>query len=149
MAENWVFTHAMDNLAAGNIAVGVNSFRVALLSTLPAAAVQDTANVWGDISSNELAAGGGYTAGGQAITLTHAIYVTGGVHRAVVSGPPNSQWASATFSAVGAVVYRSDGTNLYLTNLVDFGGVKTSSGGTFQITWDSVNGVFYLGNTPF
>lgn len=149
MSQNWVFTRAMDNMAAGNISIGVNSFKVALLASLPTTGVQDTANVWSDISSFELASGNGYTTGGQAIALSHAVYTTGGVHRSVVSGPANSQWTSASFTASGAAVYRSDGSNLYLLTLIDFGGAKTSSGGTFQITWDATNGVYYLGNTPF
>jgi hypothetical protein len=142
-----MFTHGMDNIHAGNIQIGVNSFKVALLATLPATTTQDTANVWGDISGNE-AAGPGYTAGGAAIALTHSISTTGGVHRGQVMGPTNTQWLAATFSAVGAVVYRSDGASQYVAALIDFGGTKTSSGGTFQINWDSVNGVWYAGNTP-
>jgi hypothetical protein len=148
MAQNWIFTKALDNLNAGNIAVGVNTFKVALLTALPALGVQDTANVWTDISAGELAAAGGYTTGGQTIALTHAVYTTGGVHRSVVSGPANSTWAAATFSAACAVIYRSDGANNYVVALIDFAGIKTSSGGPFVITWDSVNGVYYSGNTP-
>ena len=68
---------------------------------------------------------------------SHATYLIGGVHRCVVSGPANTQWPSATFSAAAAIIYRSDGANLYVIAQIDFGGVKTSSGGTFQITWDA------------
>src|SRR4029077_7806633 len=109
--------------------------------------VQDTGNVWADISALE-AAGAGYAAGGGSISLSHPPYLTGGVHRCVVYGPVSTSWPAATISAAGAAIYRSDGSNLYLVSLVDFGGVKTSSGGTFQITWDAVNGVFYSANVP-
>jgi hypothetical protein len=121
---------------------------VALLTALPATTVQDTANVWTDVSGTEVASGGGYTTGGQTINLSHAIYTTGGVHRSVVSGPANSTWAAATFAAAAAVIYRSDGTSNYVVALIDFGGSKTSSGGSFVITWDATNGVWYAGNTP-
>jgi hypothetical protein len=143
-----VFTKAMDNMNAGNVVPGVNSFKVALLASLPALTVQDSANVWGDVSSLEIAAAGGYTAGGAAVSLSHAVYTTGGVHRSVVAGPANTQWAAASFTAVAAIVYRSDGATNYVVALFDFGGSKTSSGGTFQITWDSTNGLYYAGNTP-
>ncbi len=146
MASNLIFTRALDNMAAGNIAVGTNSFKVALLTAVSAA--QDTANVWADVSSSEVAAGGGYTAGGLSIALSHATYLTGGVHRCVISGPANTQWPAASFSAAAAIIYRSDGANLYVIAQIDFGGTKTSSGGTFQITWDATNGVWYAGNTP-
>jgi hypothetical protein len=148
MAQNLIFTKALDNMAAGNIAVGTNSFKVALLTAVPVAASQDTAAVWADVSSTEVASGNGYTTGGASIALSHAIYTSGGVHRSVVSGPANTQWPAATFSAAAAIVYRSDGSNNYVIAQIDFGGTKTSSGGTFQITWDSVNGIWYAGNTP-
>jgi hypothetical protein len=149
VGQNWMYTRGMDNIHAGNVVVGVNSFKVALLTTLPAAGSQDTASVWSDVSATEVAAGGGYASGGIPIPLSHTVYTSGGVHRSVVTGPANSQWASAVFSAAAAVIYRSDGVNNYVVALIDFGGVKTSSGGTFQITWDATNGVWYAGNTPF
>jgi hypothetical protein len=148
MAQNWIFTNALDAMNAGNIAIGVNSFKVALLTALPATTVQDSAIVWSALSGTEVASGGGYTTGGNSIALSHAVYTTGGVHRSVVSGPANSTWPAATFSAACAVIYRSDGATNYVVALIDFGGVKTSSGGSFVITWDAINGVYYAGNTP-
>jgi hypothetical protein len=148
VAQNWVFTKGLDNVNAGNISIGVNTFKVALLTALPAGGVQDTANVWTDVSGSEVASGGGYTTGGQTIALSHSVYTTGGVHRSTVNGPSNTTWTSATFAAACAVVYRSDGAANYVLALVDFGGTKTSSGGSFVITWDATNGVYYLTNTP-
>jgi len=148
MGQSWMFTKGLDNINSGSIAIGVNSFKVALLASLPATTVQDTAGVYSEVSSLEVASGNGYTTGGQSITLTHQTYTTGGQHRGAVMGPASSIWAAANFSAAGAIVYRSDGANLYLAALVDFGGVKTASGGSFQINWDATNGIWYSSNTP-
>ena len=88
--------------------------------------------------------GTGYTAGGATLaskTVTQDNTLNAGKFDAA-----DVSWATATITARAAVLYKSRGGAASADELVayiDFGSDKTSSGGTFLITWDA-NGIFYL-----
>ena len=55
--------------------------------------------------------------------------------------------ASTSITASGAVIYRSGGTDpedCTLIQFVDFGSNQSSSNGTFQITWNSTEGILNI-----
>ena len=81
-------------------------------------------------TSNEVASGGGYTAGGE--TLTNASVVENGTSGCFDSDDP--EWTSATFTARGALIYNdTDGDRAIA--VLDFGGDFTVAGGTFKIVF--------------
>lgn len=77
--------------------------------------------------------GVGYTAGGNTLTgFSPTAHATGG--RLDFA---NSAWATATISAVGAVIYNSSKANRVL-GVYDFGGTITSTAATFTATMPAV-----------
>lgn len=89
-----------------------------------------THNVYSDISANELATSGGYTAGGAALAskaVTQA--ATTKFDAADIS------WTSATFTAYHAALYDDSHATNDLIASIDFGGAQAVSSGTFTIQW--------------
>lgn len=88
--------------------------------------------------TNEVAATGGYTAGGNTLTTCTSTY-TGATNKLMLDADDTS-WSTSTITARTAVVYDSTpGTDAtrplvcYQQSDVDI----ISSGGTFQITWSA------------
>ena len=90
-----------------------------------------TDNVWADVSANELAAGNGYTAGGeilanQAVTQTATTKFDG----------DDIDWTTATFTAYHAVIYNDSLPNKDLIASIDFGAAKSVvTPNTFTLHW--------------
>lgn len=80
-------------------------------------------------TSNEVATGGGYTAGGNTLTVSVLPTSTGNV--AFLSFA-NSSWSNATITAAGALIYNNSKANSAVASL-SFGGDKTSTSGTFTV----------------
>jgi hypothetical protein len=94
------------------------------------------ANTDGYITANEVASGGGYTTGGNAlVSTTVEENSTSGVFDA-----DDPEWTSATFTARGALIYNktlgdaSSNTRGAIA-VLDFGGDFTVAGGTFKIVF--------------
>jgi hypothetical protein len=90
----------------------------------------------GYITANEVANGGGYTTGGNAlVSTTVEENSTSGVFDA-----DDPEWTSATFTARGALIYNktlgdaSSNTRGAIA-VLDFGGDFTVAGGTFKIVF--------------
>ena len=86
-------------------------------------------------TSGEVTAGGGYTAGGNNLTLSLAPTNTGNV--AFLSFA-NSSWANATITAAGALIYNNTNANSAVAAL-SFGGDKTSTSGTFTVIFPTAD----------
>lgn len=88
--------------------------------------------------TNEVAAGGGYTAGGNTIGSV-GVTVTAGTHVVNITGA-NGSWPASTFTARYAVLYDStpatDATRPLIL-FVDFGADQSPSNGTLSVTWDA------------
>lgn len=99
---------------------------------------QDLDDFFNDVSASELAASGGYTAGG--VTLTTKTLTYDSTSNEARLDADDASWTSATFSSYFAVTYTTTGgtsaTNP-LMGYVDFGGVETVTSGTFTIVWDA------------
>jgi hypothetical protein len=90
----------------------------------------------GYITANEVASGGGYTTGGNAlVSTTVEENSTSGVFDA-----DDPEWTNATFTARGALIYNktlgdaSSNTRGAIA-VLDFGGDFTVAGGTFKIVF--------------
>ncbi len=89
---------------------------------------------YADITS-EVAAGGGYTTGGNALankTVTEAARVT-------TLDADDVEWAAASFTAHGAILYdatTAGAANQKLICFIDFGQDYTCTNGTFKIAFD-------------
>jgi len=89
--------------------------------------VYDTAN---EISSS----GTNYTTGGNNLTNV-AITVDG---TTAIFDADNVTFANATISAQAALLYNSNNSNSAIA-VLDFGGVKTSTNGTFELQFPTAN----------
>lgn len=85
-------------------------------------------------ATNEVPPSGSYVAGGG--TLANISPTTSGT--TAFPSFANFSWTSATINAYGAMIYNSTPTHTY-TNpsviILDFGGLKSSVAGTFQIVF--------------
>ena len=137
MATSTLFYNFKEVMLQGKINLTGDTINVALVTAAP---TDFTKTQWSDISSTDVAAGGGYSAGGQALVGTLSISGT----KSVFMGPTTTSWINTTAAAVGAIIYDNSTTPKYLIAYIDFGGTKYSSNGTFTITWDNTNGIFYF-----
>jgi hypothetical protein len=93
-------------------------------------------------TSNEVAAGGGYTAGGN--TLSGATVTLTGTTAFVDFS--DTSWSTATITARGALIYNSSKSNKAVA-VLDFGSDKISTGGTFTIQFpvnDATNAIIRI-----
>lgn len=99
---------------------------------------QDTHDYFDDVSSNEVAATGGYSAGGNTLANKTITYDSG--TNVIKLDADDVTWSTSTITARYAVVYdASPATNATrpLIGYVDFGSDQSSTNGNFTITWDS------------
>jgi hypothetical protein len=81
--------------------------------------------------SNEVANGNGYTTGGATLT---GFTVDLDNDTAVLTFDSPIQWASATFTARGALIYNSTLAGKNAVMVLDFGADYTATNGNFTIT---------------
>ena len=105
-----------------------------LLTTSTYTPSQDNHDYHSDIT-NELAAAGNYSTGGEIMTTT----TVGATARVTTFDATDTQWTSASFTARYAVIYDytggSSATNA-LVGYIDFGEDKTVENGTFKLAWN-------------
>ena len=125
-----IYNSFHEDLARGNIDLDTNTFKM-LLVTSTYTPNKDTHADRADVT-NEVAASGGYTAGGKTVTCTVAR--DNANDRTTLTFAAES-WANSTITAAGAVVYKSTGTaaNDLLVFYNDFGGDVTTSNTTFSV----------------
>jgi len=120
------------NSSGGNVfklALYTNSASPTKSTTVYAAPADGTAN---PTSTNEVTSTGtNYTTGGNSLTnVTPALSTD-----TAVCDFSDTNWSSATITARGALIYNSNATpdNEQAVCVLDFGGDKTCTGGTFTI----------------
>ena len=118
------------------INAGSDTWKIALSNRTPVVA-SDT----GLASAVEISAGNGYTAGGNAATVSSSSQ-TGGTYKLVLNSP--STW-TATGGSIGpfeyAILY--DATTDNLIGYWDYGSAVTlSTGESFSVVLDGTSGVF-------
>jgi hypothetical protein len=92
---------------------------------------------YADVSAQEVASGGGYTTGGQAIANRTTSYNTS-TDTFSLLGDDLSWGPGATFDTAYGIIYEMTGTNKWLWALLNFAGTVSISSGIFQIDWASV-----------
>jgi hypothetical protein len=93
------------------------------------------ANTTAYATANEISASGtNYTTGGNALTNV-AISVDG---TTAIFDADNVTFANATISAQAALLYNANNSNSAIA-ILDFGGVKTSTNGTFELQFPTAN----------
>ena len=94
-------------------------------------------------TANEISSSGtNYTTGGE--TLTSVTISTDGT--TAIFDADNVSWANATLSAQAALIYNANNSNSSIA-VLDFGGVKTSTNGTFELQFpnaDATNGLIRI-----
>jgi len=146
-ADAWkVYGEAVEAIAEGGIDLDTDNFRMALV-TSSYTPNQNTHATWADVSAAEVAAGGGYSTGGQAVTVDSSAN-TNLVYTWDIS---DHAWTSSTITAKYAVIVRSaNGTSLQSTDLLvcysdleNGGGSLSTTNGTFTVSI-SGSGVFTI-----
>jgi len=115
--------------------------------TLKCALYDNTAtlneNTTAYITANEISnSGTNYTTGGA--TLTNVAITTDGT--TAIFDADNVSFANATISAQAALIYNANNSNSAIA-VLDFGGVKTSTNGTFELQFpnaDATNGLIRI-----
>lgn len=115
--------------------------------TLKCALYDNTAtlneNTTAYITANEISASGtNYTTGGA--TLTNVAITVDGT--TAIFDCDNVSFANATISAQAALIYNANNSNSSIA-VLDFGGVKTSTNGTFELQFpnaDATNGLIRI-----
>ena len=131
-----IYNSAIDDMARNNIDFDTNTFK-AMLVTSSYTPNKDTHDKRDDVT-NEVAATGGYTAGG----VTTACTVTKDTANDKVTIQFGAvSWATSTITARGCVYYKSTGGAASTDALVaynDFGSDVSSSGGTFSVAASTI-----------
>ena len=106
-----------------------NTLKVALFDNTATLNASTTAYA----TTNE-ASGTNYTAGGEAMTGM-AVTLDGST---AIFDADNVSWANATVTAQAALIYNNSFSNAAIA-VLDFGGNKTSTNGTFEIQFPNAN----------
>jgi len=109
---------------------GGNTFKIALYTSSATLGASTTAYS----ATNEVATGGGYTAGGN--TLTSVSPTTSGTTAYVDFA--DTTWSASTITANGALIYNANSSNAAVVVLA-FGSDKSSSNGDFTIIFPTAN----------
>lgn len=125
-----IYNSFHEDLARGNIDMDANTFKM-MLVTSSYTPNKDTHADRADVT-NEVAATGGYTAGGKTVTCTVARDDANDKTTLTFAA---ESWESSTITAAAAVVYKSTGTaaNDLLCFYNDFGGNVVTSGTTLSV----------------
>ena len=115
-----------------NFATGGDSFKLALYTAGSGSPYAATATAYSSGVANEVSSGGGsgYTTGGAALASQAVVTGTG---TATVDFA-NLTFSSATFGAAYGVIYNDDKSDK-LCVVLDFGGNKTCTNGTFTVSY--------------
>jgi hypothetical protein len=101
---------------------------------------QDAHDFFSDVSASEVAATGGYTAGGATLS-NKTVGMSGKVF--TFDNTADTVWSTSTISATHAVIYVDTGNaaTSRLIACINFGGTVSSTAGNFTIAWHA-SGIF-------
>lgn len=133
------------NLSVGltgtSVNLGSDTIKAALFTDSVTGADKNANEKYGTASWNaNEATGTGYTAGGKAVTVTVPTPSAG--KWMLKNSSATLDWTSATFTTRGVLVYDDTASKLVLA-AINFGSDQAVVSGTFTITWDATNGIFY------
>ena len=126
---------------------GADAYKVALMKANASitGTYDATTTNYSDVTGNsdELAATGGYSTGGFALTN---VTPTSTGTTAFTDFSANASWGSATFTTRGCIIYNTSDSNSAVC-VINFGADYAVSGGTFEIQWpaaDSTNAIIRI-----
>lgn len=131
------FSNLPRHLAKGDLDYDTATFKVLLISSVPSEANLDAWVYRSDVTTE--ITGTGYTAGGIAQAFTLSALDTTNNRQGVVYTDITNGWTGATFSAVGAIIYKDTGnaaTDL-LMHMIDFGGTVSCTAGNYSVTYSA------------
>lgn len=108
-----------------------NTFKLSLYTNSASFTAATTAYT----TSNEVTASGSYSAGGG--SLTNVTPTSSGT--TAFTDFNDLSFTTATITAYGALIYNSSATGNPSVVVLDFGGAKTSTAGTFQIIFPAAD----------
>lgn len=117
---------------------GADAIKVALLDNSHSFDPDD--DVWADVSANELETSG---TGYEQKTLANQAVTQDDTNDLAKFDADDLQWTTATFDAYHAVIFDDTLGSDDLIGSIDFGVVKSVTGGTFTIQWSS-DGILQL-----
>lgn len=129
-----VFNNFKKNIMNGSIDLDTDTIKVALV-TSTYTPDQDTHEFFSSVT-NEVS-GTGYSAGGAA--LANKAVTEDTINNKGVFDADDTSWASSTITARAAVIYKDTGVAATspLICYIDFGADKSTTAGTFLITWNA------------
>jgi hypothetical protein len=110
-----------------------HTYKIALFSS---AASLDAATISYTGQTGEVANGNGYTTGGVALS---GFTTSKSGTTAWLDFTSDPSWANATITARGALIYNDTLAGKNAVAVLDFGADKTSTNGTFQVTFPSAD----------
>ena len=129
--------------AAQNFNTGTTKvYKIALFTS--SATLGAGTTTYSGSTTGEVANGGGYTTGGNTLTVSQ-IPTNGGSGTTAFIDFADTTWTSATITARGALIYNS--TDDTAVAVLDFGSDKTSTDGDFTIivpTADATNAIIRI-----
>lgn len=127
---NGVFNRGKYDVLRGNVNLTSDTLKIMLVGAAYSLNI-DTHQFYSDVSANEVASGAGYTTGGA--TLANKTFSQDNANDLAYADCDDPTWAAATFTAYGAIVYKSTGTGSTspLIAYYDFAGAKTGTGASF------------------
>jgi hypothetical protein len=109
-------------------------YKIALFTS--AATLGAGTTTYSGSTTGEVANGGGYTTGGNTLTVSQ-IPTNGGSGTTAFIDFADTTWSNATITARGALIYNS--TDDTAVAALDFGSDKTSTAGDFTIIFPTAN----------
>lgn len=136
------YDHFLEVLGDGNMDMDNDSFKLALLNNTHIFNAANT--IFTDVSGDEIAAGNGYTAGGEVLTA-----VTYSVTGSIVKFDANDVIFTASGGPIAtsrfAALYNDTSATDLLLGLIDLDADKTpGDGDTLTIQWDAGDGMFRI-----
>lgn len=138
MATLTKFYCFVEDLAEKVHNLGSDTLRFMLTNTAPSLSNTQRTDI------TEIAAGNGYTANGQAVTVTSSAQ-SSGLYTLIASDVSWTATPSAMAAFRYAVLYNDTSTNDKLIGYIDFGySITLSAGQTFTIDLDQTSGLLYM-----
>jgi hypothetical protein len=127
-----ITTNAIANSFKGQILRAIHNFTASTGNTFKLAMYQTDATLGASTTSytsSQEVTSSGYTAGGKAL-VNSGVKVSGAV---AITNFSNVSWTGVTLTAQGALIYNDTASGDPAVCVLDFGGAKTATAGTFTV----------------
>jgi hypothetical protein len=127
-----ITTNAIANSFKGQILRAIHNFTASTGNTFKLAMYQTDATLGASTTSytsSQEVSSSGYTAGGKAL-VNSGVKVSGAV---AITNFSNVSWTGVTLTAQGALIYNDTASGDPAVCVLDFGGAKTATAGTFTV----------------